>query len=192
MSSSGTISGGSGTKRSLPSISSASLVSTRVLSRVRALATSRAVCSTSFLPTCSSPTCVCIHAIRSATRMCSYHASSAPMRAAPSIVSRYPCTPAITTSRRSAGVNPRSRPQISRLAARRFTSHSHGPGSVSSKSLMSNSRCRSGEANMPKFDRCASPQSCTVNPVRGVAARSDAMINAPPRKNANGDSSIRP
>ncbi len=45
---------------------------------------------------------------------------------------------------------------------------------------------------MPKFDRCASPQSWTVNPVRGVAARSDAMISAPPRKNANGDSSIRP
>jgi len=28
-----------------------------------------------------------------------------------------------------------------------FTSHSHGPGSVSSKSLRSNSNCRSGDAN---------------------------------------------
>ena len=36
------------------------------------------------------------------------------------------------------GLNPRSRPRISKLAASRFTSHSHGPGSVSSKSLMSN------------------------------------------------------
>ena len=35
------------------------------------------------------------------------------------------------------------------------------PGSVSSKSFTSNSSVRSGDAKMPKFDRCASPQSCT-------------------------------
>ena len=72
----------------------------------------------------------------------------------------------ITIARRSAGSNPRSRPRTSKLAASRFTSHSHGPGSVSSKSLMSNSSCRSGEPNTPKFDRCASPHSCTLIPDR--------------------------
>ena len=40
---------------------------------------------------------------------------------------------------------PRSRPAIARLATRRLTSHSHGPGSVSSKSLMSNTSRRSGD-----------------------------------------------
>ena len=63
--------------------------------------------------------------------------------------------------------SPRTRcpaPAISRLAASRLTSHSHGPGSVSSKSLMSKTRRRSGEAKMPKFDRWASPQACTVMP----------------------------
>ncbi len=64
---------------------------------------------------------------------------------------------------------PLSRAAISMLAARRLTSHSHGPGSVSSKSLRSNTSRRSGEANTPKFDRCASPQHCTVRPERGVA-----------------------
>jgi hypothetical protein len=63
----------------------------------------------------------------------------------------------------------------------RLTSHSHGPGAVSSKSLMSNINCRSGEANSPKFDKCASPQIWTFKPDRGVAAKSAAMINAAPR-----------
>ena len=45
------------------------------------------------------------------------------------------------------GVKPLSRAAISMLTARRLTSHSHGPGSVSSKSLMSNTSRRSGEAN---------------------------------------------
>ena len=54
------------------------------------------------------------------------------------------------------------------LTASRLTSHSHGPGSVSSKSLTSNTSRRSGEANTPKFDRCASPQHCTFSPDRGV------------------------
>jgi hypothetical protein len=33
----------------------------------------------------------------------------------------------------------------------------------------------------PKFDRCASPQHCTRNPVVAVRERSHAMIAAPPR-----------
>jgi len=69
----------------------------------------------------------------------------------------------------------------SKLAASRFTSHSHGPGRVSSKSLMSKIICRSGVPNRPKFDRWASPHSCTVTPETGVAARSVAMISAAPR-----------
>ncbi len=65
----------------------------------------------------------------------------------------------MTTSRRSELLKPSSRPQTSKLAASRFTSHSQGPGSVSSKSLMSNSIFRSGDAKTPKFERWASPQS---------------------------------
>ena len=51
------------------------------------------------------------------------------------------------------GSSPRSRAAISRLATRRLTSHSHGPGSVSSKSFRSKTSRRSGEAKAPKFDR---------------------------------------
>ena len=80
---------------------------------------------------------------------------------------RYSATHAMTIARRSARSNPRSRPRTSKLAASRFTSHSHGPGRVSSKSLMSKSSCRSGEAKTPKFDRCASPQSCVWIPETG-------------------------
>ena len=69
----------------------------------------------------------------------------------------------------------------SKLAAIRLTSHSHGPGRVSSKSLMSKMSWRSGVPNTPKFDRCASPHSCTVIPDTGVGARSAAMIAAAPR-----------
>src|SRR5215212_7196517 len=63
-----------------------------------------------------------------------------------------------------------------KLAAIRFTSYSNGPGRVSSKSFTSNSSRRSGEANTPKFDRWASPHSCTWSPAVGVALRSAAMI----------------
>ena len=65
-------------------------------------------------------------------------------------------------------MKPLLRAQISMLTASRLTSHSHGPGSVSSKSLMSKTSRRSGEAKTPKFDRCASPQHWTRNPERGV------------------------
>ena len=66
----------------------------------------------------------------------------------------------------------------SRRAACR--SHSNGPWSVSSKSLMSNSSSRSGDANSPKFDRCASPHSWTRMPVDGRGARSAAIGSAAP------------
>ena len=68
-----------------------------------------------------------------------------------------------------------------KLAASRLTSHSNGPGSVSSKSLTSKTSRRDGEANAPKLDRCASPHSCTRSPDVGVVARSAAIGSAAPR-----------
>ena len=123
------------------------------------------------------------------TRRCT---SAPPACANSSMRLRYALPTPKTALRRSVLEKPRSRAAISTLAAKRLTSHSQGPGSVSSKSLTSNTRERSGDANTPKFDRCASPHACTVKPDRGVVARSEAIINAAPRKNANGEVSIRP
>jgi hypothetical protein len=81
----------------------------------------------------------------------------------------------------SALENPLFRPAIRKLAAIRFTSYSNGPGRVSSKSFRSNIRRRSGEANMPKFDRWASPHSWVRRPAADVSFRSTAMILAAPR-----------
>ena len=83
--------------------------------------------------------------------------------------------------RQTLAGNPLSRPATVRLAASRLTSHSNGPGRVSSKSLTSKTRFRSGEANAPKFDRWASPHSCTRSPAAGVLARSAAIGSAAPR-----------
>ena len=63
---------------------------------------------------------------------------------------------------------PRWRATTCRLAHNRLTSHSHGPGTVSSKSLMSKTRLRSGLANFPKLVTCASPHACTRMPVTAV------------------------
>ena len=100
---------------------------------------------------------------------CEYQTSRFFIPAKPAIAVRYSLTVSRTTRSCSAPRNPLSRAAISMLAASRLTSHSHGPGSVSSKSLTSKTSRRSGEANTPKFDRCASPQHCTVSPERGVA-----------------------
>ena len=67
--------------------------------------------------------------------------------------------------------DPRSRPATATLAASRLTSHSNGPGRVSSKSLRSKTSRRSGASNTPKFERWASPQSCAVRPDRGRAGQ---------------------
>jgi hypothetical protein len=91
------------------------------------------------------------------------------------IAVRYSPTEAVITCPRSALVKPLFHPATARLAARRFTSHSHGPGKVSSKSLMSNRSSRSGDPNRPKFDTCASPHTWTLKPDRGVEARSAAI-----------------
>ena len=74
-----------------------------------------------------------------------------------------------------------SRPAISALVAMRLTSHSHGPGRVSSKSFGLNTTRRSGAAKHPKFEMCASPHACTTMPDEGVAARSAAITAAAPR-----------
>ena len=73
--------------------------------------------------------------------------------------------------RRALTGNPLSRPATAKLAASRLTSHSNGPGRVSSKSLTSKTSRRSGEANAPKLDRCASPHSCTRSPDEGVVGQ---------------------
>ncbi len=83
------------------------------------------------------------------------------MAAKPAIAVRYSATVSSTIWSWSLTGNPLYCAAMSMLTARRFTSHSQGPGSVSSKSLTSNTSRRSGEANTPKFDRCASPQHCT-------------------------------
>jgi hypothetical protein len=129
-----------------------------LVSRVRALAMSRPTAFFSLLPRRFSPTSALIQAVTSSIFRWAYQTSRVLIFAASRILSRYLRTPALTIARRSDGAKPRSRPAISKLAASLFTSHSHGPGRVSSKSLMSNTSWRSGEPNNPKLDRWASPQ----------------------------------
>ena len=110
-----------------------------------------------------------------------YHTARLVIPAKLAIAVRYSRTVSSTMRSCSLVRKPLSRAAISMLTANRLTSHSHGPGSASSKSLRSNTSRRSGDPNTPKFDRCASPQHCTVSPDRGVAPRSWAMIRAAPR-----------
>ena len=104
-----------------------------------------------------------------------------PIWANSNTASRYAFTAANVVAEASAALNPLFRAAMVKLAAMRFTSYSKGPGSVSSKSFRSNNRVRSGEANPPKFERCASPQSWTSRPAVGESRRSEAMILAAPR-----------
>ncbi len=110
-----------------------------------------------------------------------YQTSSSGWSAKPRIAPRYPSAAARTILRRALAGNPLSRPATARLAASRLTSHSNGPGRLSSKSLTSKTSRRSGEANAPKLDRCASPHNCTRSPEAGVMARSAAIGSAAPR-----------
>ena len=105
-----------------------------------------------------------ISASRVSTSRRAYQTSRLCIAANSRIASRYERTVLRTAARVCFGVKSRSRPAISKLAARRLTSHSQGPGRVSSKSLTSNTRLRSGAAKTPKFERWASPQSCTWSP----------------------------
>ena len=166
----GTMSGGSLTIRGSPSTTWVSLSNAWMLSFVRAFSTRRSASLRPFLSSSAwsrgSPSWICMRA---------YQTSRLRIDANSRIAVRYSPTEAVITSPRSASENPLFRPATARLAARRFTSHSHGPGRVSSKSLMSNSSSRSGDPNRPKFDTCASPQTWTLIPDRGVEARSAAM-----------------
>ena len=85
------------------------------------------------------------------------------------IASRYERVTVRLIDLRCFASKPRSRPATAKLATSRLTSHSNGPGSVSSKSLMLKIRRRSGAPKTPKFDRWASPHSCTCSPVRAAA-----------------------
>ena len=86
------------------------------------------------------------------------------MSAKRAIAVRYSSTVSSTMRSWSLTGKPLLCAAIIMLAARRLTSHSQGPGRVSSKSLTSNTSRRSGEAKTPKLDRCASPQHWTVRP----------------------------
>ena len=129
----------------------------------------------------AAPTPVCSSLMAASTSMWEYHTARLVMAANRCMLERYSPSRASSTLARSLVENPLSRPAMAKLAASRLTSHSHGPGQVSSKSLMPNSSRRSGDANTPKFIRWASPQTCVVIPDRGVPARSAAMISAAPR-----------
>ncbi len=139
--------------RSSPSSSRVSLASARRLFLLSALALALSKPFATFFLTWER---YCSSTSRS-TR--SYQTSTLLSAASRRISSRYALATLATTSRRSLFLNPRSRPATAKLAASRFTSHSNGPGKVSSKSLMSKISRRSGAAKTPKLERWASPQS---------------------------------
>ena len=162
--------------RGSPSTRWVSLAKACMLSFVRAFAMAASV-----FATCAAVNSRAYCATVFSTSRCAYQTSRFVLAANSRIAVRYAATAARTAAPRCLAEKPRSRPAATRLTARRLTSHSHGPGWVSSKSLTSNIMLRSGVPKIPKFERWASPQSCTVTPARGVAARSDAMISAAPR-----------
>ena len=167
--------------RTSPFTTRTSLSKARRWTRERALSTTFCAALASLRPRRPAAASSSTMRIMSEAVRCAYHASRTPISEARSMARRYSPTAVSTTSRLSAAEWPSSRPATSKLAARRLTSHSHGPGSVSSKSLMSKSIWRSGDANRPKLERCASPHSCTVRPVRGKGAKSAAISAAEPR-----------
>ena len=83
-------------------------------------------------------------------------------------------------ARTASALKPFARPAITTLAASRLMSHSQGPGSVSSKSLVSKTSVRSGEAKSPKLLMWASPLAWTKMSERGVD-RSKAITAGVPR-----------
>ncbi len=87
-----------------------------------------------------------IEAIRSASDMCVYQSSIVGILENSPMASRYAVTEASVEFRASALLKPLLRAAIVKLAAMRLTSYSKGPGNVSSKSLRSNTRFRSGDA----------------------------------------------
>lgn len=111
----------------------------------------------------------------------SYQMSSSRFVAKSAMADRYSVAVDFVQDRATVLDRPLARAARTTDVVSRFTSHSKGPGFVSSKSLTSKITDRSGAANMPKFARCASPQSCALSPVRGMSERSEAMMIALPR-----------
>ena len=186
MSRMGTTIGGWLTIRYRPSTCSASFESACRLSRVRALsAVFLAALWTVLACFLSAPFSELAAALMASSTSWAetraYQMSIVRISANRAIASRYAVADASEAARASASVKPLFRAAIVKLAAMRLTSYSNGPGSVSSKSLRSNSSTRSGDAKPPKFDRWASPQSWTSSPAVGVSFRSAAMILAAPR-----------
>jgi hypothetical protein len=184
---SGTSSGGSETNFSSPFTRCVSFARARMRSRLYAFASNRRRRRSSLWSRAARSRASIARASSRA-----YQTSRSPCDPKRRIASRQERTAASTARSRARRESCRSRAAISKLAASRFTSHSNGPGNVSSKSLRSKRRSRSGDAKPPKLSRCASPDSCTVNPAVGVVARSCAITAAAPRKNASGEASMRP
>ena len=87
------------------------------------------------------------------------------------IASRYARTQALVIVVQSLSEKSLSRAPTKKLVARRLISHSKGAGRVSSKSLISKTRFRSGVANRPKLERWQSPQAWTRIPDVGVCTK---------------------
>ena len=132
---SGVRSGGALVKRSLPSTRSVSLLTARVFVLRRPFSNVRV--KSSWL---SASSLVPKRAVSSSASSRSYQAWSMLSCENSSIASRYSRITRSTMALRRPAGRSMSRPAISMLAAIRLMSHSHGPGSVSSKSLGPNSR----------------------------------------------------
>ena len=117
-----------------------------------------------------------------------YQASSTVRSATPEHRPAVRAAPAPAAAAPARSPIPASRARDHRARRRgRFRSHSHGPWWVSSKSVTSKSRSRSGEAKIPKFARWASPLSLHGDPGGRGRGQVVAMTAAAPRRNANGD-----
>ena len=107
-------------------------------------------------------TCDFNSASSSSTSSRAYHTSSLRIRARSCMASRYDDATAMLTALRSESSNPRSRPATAKLAASRLTSHSKGPGKVSSKSLRLKTSLRSGAAKEPEVRQVRVPAQLNV------------------------------
>jgi hypothetical protein len=105
---------------------------------------------------------------------------------------RYAATVVAATARARLVEKAAARAATATLAANLLRSAVKStPGSVSSKSFISNRMLSSGVANAPKFIRWQSPQACTATPGAGWCFRSSPITAAAPRKKANGLASMR-
>ena len=139
-----------------------SLVNAFMLSFERALARVASRLGASLVPTWART-----RATRESPSRRAYHTPNSVSAANSRIASRYWRAVASTAFRRSAGFSWPSRPATSMLAARRFTSHSHGPGRVSSKSFTSNSKERSGRGEAAEVEQVSVPAALHPEPRGG-------------------------